>query len=402
MNYKELIPKDTFIYEYLDFCDNLETSKDFDFWSAVFILSTLCKNSIYVNRPNSRIYLNFYLSFLSNMNYSKKYISIDLVKETLSRLLKVGEVIYMDKYITENHFKNIVKHVTETTDGCSVCICSDDYASMIKGKMMYGYLNDLFLPKFERINNGDLLVFRNFINCISSNTLDNYFKIINKIGSETNFINKHIIIYDDKPKRKIGWSDNEKSFKNICTEGKRIKKFIQKFEPTISLSTKAIQRYCGWYDRRVIEDNSIIAEYQSYEPDYILKLAGILCINAYKTVIDETDISNAIIILKNVKKNLSNVINLELTKSVNDELEKNINRIIKALTVNKVNGIKHKDLFAKVHTTMSIEDFNYVINVLHELGCIDKLQPKNRVGIIYKLSKNITKLNINYLLKQFN
>ena len=54
MNYLQWIKPNTFISEYLKYCDNFETPQSFDFWGAIWILSIICNRRIVINRPNNK------------------------------------------------------------------------------------------------------------------------------------------------------------------------------------------------------------------------------------------------------------------------------------------------------------------------------------------------------------
>ena len=57
------IPKNTFISEYMNECNNLETPRSYDFWSAVWIISLLVNRQLQIYRPNAPLFCNFYLLY---------------------------------------------------------------------------------------------------------------------------------------------------------------------------------------------------------------------------------------------------------------------------------------------------------------------------------------------------
>ena len=79
----------------------------------------------------------------------------------------------------------------------------------------------------------------------------------------------------------------------------------------------------------------------------------------------------------------------------------NIEKIINIIHSKGQNGIKHRDLYLRVHNSCSIDDYNYIINILHELDLIEKLQPYKSKTVIYRETKNIFDYDIKQILSRF-
>ena len=403
MKYIDLIPKNTFIYEYMKCCNNLETAESFDFWGAVWCLSMLCERSVYIYRPNNPLFLNFYITLIADSGIARKSTAINFAKS------------FIDKNLDKNGYINII---TGTTSGpkfdftlsnlsinykkCIIGINCSEFITFFKNKAILACLTDLYDCPNERIGygtiaNGDISIFNAFISSFSASSPSYFFKVIGDTEIEGGYISRNIICSEKKGKKRIPWgeesntNDAEQKFKYL---GEKISKANQR----ITLTDSAIRRYSSWYVKRKLSSEVYSKTFESREQDFVLKLAGILSINDKTFQINEDHIKTAIKIIKNVKNNAQKFFNEEVFVDDTSKIDKTIRRIQDIIHSKAGNGIGHRELYLRVHNSCTNDDFNYIINTMHELGMIEKLQPYNSKQIIYRESKNLFKLDLKKFL----
>jgi hypothetical protein len=76
VNYKKLVPSDSFIGDYLSYLDKIETANAYDFWTAIFLISTAVGRSIFVNRPGAPVYLNLFSVLVAESGVTRKSTSV--------------------------------------------------------------------------------------------------------------------------------------------------------------------------------------------------------------------------------------------------------------------------------------------------------------------------------------
>ena len=75
--YDKIVPKDSFIGRYLDMMADIETPKMYDFWSAVWILSSLIGRSCVIDRPSIPLFMNFYIIFMAESGICRKSTAVN-------------------------------------------------------------------------------------------------------------------------------------------------------------------------------------------------------------------------------------------------------------------------------------------------------------------------------------
>lgn len=397
--YNFIKPK-TFIYEYLKYCDYLETPKDFDFWGAVWIISLLINRQIVIDRPNAPLFPNFYITLIADSGECRKSTAINSAYKILNQIITDTDKINIMTGTTSAARFNYILTKASFADGkCTIGINCSEFITFYKNKNIIECFTDLYDCPSERIGygtftNGEINIRNVFVSSFAASTPNYYFKAITKEEVEGGFTSRNIIIPAETGKRRIPWSKCTKSFDECITTGKIIKKFISENAKPINLSNKAIQRYSQWYLRRRRSNDLYTRTFEAREQDFVLKLAAILAINDCVSEIKEEYITNAIKIIQNIKKKAQKFFNNELYDEENDTYTKTIERIRDIIHSKSSNGIQHRELYLRVHNSCTSDEYNYIINMMHELGMIEKLQPYKSKAVIYRETKNLYKTDI--------
>ena len=93
MNYKKLIPSDSFIGRYLDYLSNIETPEAYDFWCAMWALGVRVGKGMYVNRPHSPVFCNWYIILAAESGTTRKSTAVNAISD----LIKTAE---LDEIVT--------------------------------------------------------------------------------------------------------------------------------------------------------------------------------------------------------------------------------------------------------------------------------------------------------------
>lgn len=409
MNWKKMIPNNTFLYHYLDYTYELETAEDFDFWSAIWILSLLVNRNVYIARPNMPVYMNFYITFIAESGIARKSSAVSFAKKMLDCILDNEDayIQVLNSATSVAKFNYVLTKSSFDYKKCIIGLNNSEFITFFKNKNIIECFTDLYDCPIERkgygtFTNGEINVSNVFVSCLSASTPNYYFKAISEEEIEGGFTSRNIIIPAEKGKRKIAWGSSDKTTNHITTTGKELKRFILSTKrSTMELTSAAIRRYTKWYTQRRLANDLYTRSFESREQDFVLKLAGLLAINEKTFEINEKHIELSIKIINYYKKLASKFFRDELYHEEKDELTKVINKIRDIIHSKGQNGIKHRDLYLRIHNSCSNDTYNYIINTMHELGMIEKLQIYNSKAIIYRETKDIykiidiNKLNIN-------
>lgn len=404
-NLEKFIPKNTFIYDYIKYCDNLETASDFDFWSAIWCVSLLCNRNFIINRPMSPLYMNFYITLIAESGIARKSTAVSVAKDLISSTINEDEdeINLLNSGTSTSKFNNVLTKTSYMRNKCVIGITASEFITFYKNKNIIECFTDLYDCPNERkgygtFTNGEIDIRNVFVSSLSASTPNYYFKAISEEEIEGGFTSRNIIVYANKGKRKIPWATKgnkeviEKRFRNL-------KQFIKKQgQCKINLTDSAIRRYSSWYTRRRLSNDIYSRSFESREQDFVLKLAGILAINEGFLTINEVHIKNAISIITYQKKIAQKFFNNEIFVEEKSNLQKTIERIRDIIHTKSSNGIGHRELYLRVHNSCTNDEYNYIINVLHELGLIEKLQGYNSKQIIYREAANIYKVPVENIL----
>lgn len=397
------IKRNSFIYEYLKYCDNMETAEDFDFWGAIWIISLLTKRNIKINRPSNKLYPNFYITLIADSGVARKSTAINTAKKILYDIIgNDDEINLLTSTTSARKLSYVLTRTSEESNKCIIGINCPEFITFYKNKNVIECFTDFYDCPDERkgygsITNGEINIHNIFVSSFSASTSNYYFKAITKEEVEGGFTSRNIIIPAEKGKRKIAWGEEYDTTKLIAT-GKKLAKFISKITE-IGLSISAIQRYSGWYVRRKQSTDLYTRTFESREQDFVLKLAAILALNEHKDKIDIDILNLAIKIIQKVKKNAIKFFNDEVYYEQTDNMTRTIERIRDIIHSKGSNGIQHRELYLRVHNSCTSDDYNYIINMMHELGMIEKLQPYKSKAVIYRETKNLYNINTEKILR---
>lgn len=407
-NIKKNFPTNSFIYEYLNYCDSLETAEDFDFWGAIWILSLLCNRNILINRPNLYLYPNFYILLVANSGIARKSTAINFAKKILDGIIEKDNIHLLTSTTSSQKFNQTLSNLSKKNKNCVIGINCSEFITFYKNKSLIYQLTDFYDCPDERkgygtITKGNINIYNLFISSYTGSTPIYYIKAVNEDEICGGFTSRNIIIPAEKGKRRIAWETQNRNYEEIIKIGKSIQKFIKKSEGVCNLSTEAIRRYTNWYNRRKLSNfDPFLQSFESREQDYVLKLACLFAINEYSLEISEKHITLAINFIKNYKKSSYNYFRNEIYKEDKNDLTVIIEKIKKYIVNSGEYGIYHRDLFNHIKAKCDIETFNYIITIMHEFEMIDKLQPYKSKAMIYRATKNINKIKLKNIMKNIN
>ena len=405
-NFYNFIKPRTFIYEYMKYCENLETPKDFDFWGAVWIISLILNRHLVINRPNAPLFPNFYITLIADSGECRKSTAINCANNVLSQIIDEKDKInIMTGSTSTARFNYILTKASLEDKKCTIGINCSEFITFYKNKNIIECFTDLYDCPTERIGygtftNGEINIRNVFVSSFAASTPNYYFKAITKEEIEGGFTSRNIIIPAEAGKRRIAWSESIGSTSGSVVIGREIKKFVTNSQIQFNLSAKAIQRYSQWYLRRRKSNDLYTRTFEAREQDFVLKLAAVLAANDLVYEISEEHIQNAIKVIQNVKKKAQKFFNTELYVEETDTYTKTVERIRDIIHSKGSNGIQHRELYLRVHNSCTSDEYNYIINMMHELGMIEKLQPYKSKTVIYRETKNLYKIDITKVIEK--
>jgi hypothetical protein len=395
MNYKKLIPQDSFIGQYLEYMSYVETAESYDFWCALWAIGTGVGRGVYVDRPNSPVYLNWYIILAAESGTTRKSTAISSIGNIVGRDIN----LIGGKTSPEN--LELLLHDRTKEDGNAHASFAVSELVTILGKEGYmstmpGLLTDLYDCQELRTSPGTLsmgeLIQRNvYITFLSASTPAWLVTAINPSVIEGGFTSRVIFVVDETRKRAIAWpkereTGTEVSIHNSYTN--LIRNAVQ--YRGLGISKGGLKRFTNWYNTRATHSDPFMSSFEAREDDHLLRVAACLAINDGTYEIQSGHIGTGSKIMSQVKGGARRLFGGDF--SYHAKLVGGIERVRTILIEAGTDGIKHSDLARRVVRKLDAAELKMLTNIMHECGMIQIFNVKR--GQFYRATRSIEKLNV--------
>lgn len=399
--YDKIIPKNTFLGKYLEMMSCLETPRAFDFWSGVWVLSSLINRRCFIDRPSIPLFMNFYIIFVADSGICRKSTAVSIAQNILDQIIADESITMINSSTKPYSLYMMLSDRTAKQLPNNICINIPEFITFFKYKDMLNVFSDLYdCPHKRRGYNGkNSYEFRNvFTNLLSASTPNNYFSVLSEEQLGSGFNSRTIMLPTNEPKKKIGQIDEsfrEKRERVI----EACKEILQKDFVSIAFDKYATRSFKAIY-RRTKYGTGIVGAQNTRDPEFATKLSGILAINRGSAQIEEQDIKNAFKIIQKQRKIVQTYMKTAVFEHNESEFENSINRIRKYLIQAGESGLKHSELYNKIRTKLSKDDFSIIMTIMHELGLVDKYMYRNNTAYIYIANEKTVSFDVCDVCKQ--
>lgn len=379
INYKKLIPPDTFLADYLDYMNPLETPYSYDFWTATWLLSNALGRGIIVDRGGAPVYLNLFAILVAESGVTRKSTAVRHATK-FARGLKTGGLLIETK-ITPEHLEGELARVASTEGNSTAAISISELVTFLGQekyvKGMPTLLTDLYDCPAVRSGGGGISTGSRdlkdvFVSFLSASTPSWLVRAVNPDVIEGGFTSRVVFIVAEEPKRRQSWpepqDDNLGTRILSCLE--RISKQA-KDVARIKISEGGRRSFDKWYRSRTLHRDPFRASFQSREDAHILRLAAFLCINDDTWHIQHTHIINAIKIITEVREDGASIFEGTGTSS---RLVAGIDKIRDKLLAAGINGLPQRELTKASSPYMDAGHMKAVLDIMHELGMVSQFQ----------------------------
>lgn len=367
MNYAKLIPDDSFIGEYLQVSDPLETSQAYDFWCAMWVLGTCLGRDVIIPRPHAPVYMNWYVMLVAESGVTRKSTAVRIARDTVSHILGLDHLVE-GRSTPEYLF-------TQLSTTSHMAIAVSELVTFL-GKESYvielpALLTDLYdCPPEKRggtVSRGERIIQNAFVTFLSASTPTWLMGAVNPSVIEGGFTSRCMFVLDEKPKRKVPWPLDAgapeamySALQRTCDRAREAKE--------IHLLPAAMRRYERWYKgRETTTDVPFLASFYAREDAHVLRCAACLAINDDTLAIDRKHIDVAIKLITQIKAGALQIFAGGGTSiRIAQGLDKMERMLIEAGGV----GVAHTPFYAAVRHFMSSTDFKIALEYMNELGML--------------------------------
>ncbi len=395
MNYKKLVPPDSFIGQYMEYMSYLETAHSYDFWCALWALGVGVGRDVYVDRPNSPVYLNWYIILAAEAGVTRKSTAISSISDVLGGAypLLTGK--------TSPESLELYLHDASRERGTATAHFAIEELVTILGREGYmstmpGLLTDLYACKEHRISpgtikTGELIHDRVYVSFISASTPAWLVTAINPSVIEGGFTSRVIFVVDDNRKRAIAWPKfrSEGSKERVFDRLQQTVEVARGHGP-IRISKGGLKKFTAWYTNRATHADPFQSSFEAREDDHCLRLCGCLAVNDGTHEIQARHISIGIKIISQVKSGANALFGGDFSERA--RIAAGLSRVRDILIECGSDGIKHSDLQRRVIRRLDAKELKLLINVMHECGMIQIFKMKR--GHMYRATRAIEKFGV--------
>ena len=400
MNYKKLVPPDSFIGQYMEYMNVVETAESYDFWCALWAIGMGVGRGVFVNRPNSPVYLNWYIILAAESGTTRKSTAISSIRDVVaeSHLLLTGK--------TSPESLEILLHERTREDGSARAHFAVGELVTILGREGYmstmpGLLTDLYdCPKERRspgtLKSGEIIQKDVYVTFLSASTPAWLVTAINPSVIEGGFTSRVIFVVDDNRKRSIAWPKerDEKQRSTLRSSFEQLGERAREVGP-IEISKGGLKKFTSWYNSRATHTDSFQSSFEAREDDHVLRLAGCLAINDGIFEIQAKHISTACKVVARAKSQANTLFGGDFSERA--RITSAIGRVREILIEVGQDAIQHSHLQRRMARRLDTRELKLLVNIMHECGMIQIFKKPNKVGAtgtIYRATQAIEKFGV--------
>lgn len=383
VKYNRLVKEDSFVGQYLKFSETSETPYAFDFWTALFCLSTVVGRGITVARPTAPVHLNLFCVLVAGSGVTRKSTAVRRAVKFV-RPLCDNKNILVESRVTQEKLESDLQLQTIEFDCARATIAIDEMVKFL-GKEKYvetmpTLLTDLYDCPEIRTGGGTLLrgstILRNvYINFLSASTPSWLLRAVNPDVIEGGFTSRVIFVVEEKPKRSSPWPLAPDNDLQRDIEERLIR--IQEKARTVSfiqVSDGAFKKFTSWYKNRELKRDPFRASFQSREDAHVLRVAALLSISDDTWEIQNHHLVSAIRLVTETREDGAAI--FEGTGS-QSKIVLGVDALRDKLLAAGINGVKQSELTKHVQRYMDAEHAKTALDIMHELQMVQRFEGVN-------------------------
>jgi len=382
MNYGRLVPADSFMGRYLSYMQSQETASAYDWWCGLFCISTACARNAYVDRPRAPVYLNLYIVLVGESGIPRKTTSVN----TATRLVRgvVGQhsdVGHIDAKVTPEKLDELLHSRTMEHGSAQLCVTVPELAVFLGTERYIAHmptlLTDLYDCPAARDGGGTLargaVVQRNvWLSFLSASTPVWLLKTVNPNVIEGGFTSRCYFIVSNTPKRRIPWpEETDDTLWQDLQDDMAILSQEARQRCVIRLDVNALAAFSKWYATREHALDPYKQSFEAREDAHILRVAALLCINDGSWLIKRSHIAVAIRVIHAVKETSASIFENAETRT---KFAAAFDTVRAVLMSAGMDPVPRHALYRKCRTTIGHDDFITLIEVMHEIGAVQRFE----------------------------
>lgn len=374
---------------YLRFMEQQETAYPYDWWCGLWCIAAACGRTTYVARPRAPVYLNMYTVLIGESGLPRKTTSVGFASRLIRDLHRGTEIGTLDAKVTAEKLDDLLHERTMEYGSAQLCITIPELAVFLGTEQyvanMPTLLTDLYDCPSHRhgggtIARGECIQRSVWLSFLSASTPVWLLKTVNPNVVEGGFTSRCLFINSNTPKQKIPWptgDDTTEDYDILLADLRHIREMAGSSQP-ITLTEAALSAFTRWYKTRTRSYEVFKQSFEAREDAHVLRVAALLSINDGSWRIDHVHLGRAIRVVAEVKDG-SNA--LFENSEQRTKYAVSLDRVRAILVGAGMDPVPRAELYRKARLQLSLDEMNALVEVMHEIGAIQRFMAKPVEGI---------------------
>lgn len=385
--------------------ENVETSEAYDFWSAVWLLSSTIGRKVVVARPHAPVFLNTYVVLCAESGITRKSTAVNGAVNMLAThiLREDRDIALVQGGTTAEGLDNILSH------NGHAAIVSSELVNLL-GKERYnaslpGRLTDLYdCPSIytrQTVGRGRVDIRDVYVTLLGASTPSWLVRAVNPDVVEGGFTSRCLFIIEEKPKRLIAWPDatiddgQTERVQSLLTKAVETADEVRNRAGGIHLTPVARRVFTQWYEQRTLVTDAYGSSFQAREDHHVLRLAGLLAASDGSWEIDDHHIHHCIQAIQHVRSMGTALFGSGIATSRSYAL---VDRVRGALVGAGKSGLSQSALTSLCKRHGTGEEIRDVLAIMHEMNLIQRFNietgDRGRPTVIYRATRAIASARV--------
>jgi hypothetical protein len=305
----------------------------------------------------------------------------------------------LDAKVTPEALDKLLHDRTATHGNAQLCISVPELAVFMGTERYIAHmptlLTDLYDCPSARDGGGTIargaVVQRDvWVHFLSASTPVWLLKTVNPNVIEGGFTSRCYFIIANQPKQHIAWPQepDPQLHQDLC-EDLEIIAAEARTRPPIGMHEDAMQMFTKWYAERPRSSDPFKQSFEAREDAHVLRVAALLCINDGSWLIHDCHILMAIEMLSGIKENSAKIFD---TAEARNKYASALDMIRMQLLSTGMDPIPRTRLYLKLRNRLDNQEFHALLEVLHEIGAIQRFDLHNSRGRPVDLIRGTKKL----------
>lgn len=330
--------------------------------------------------------MNMYVVLVGDSGVARKSTSVWTAK-TVVRGMTDDHVVMLDAKMTPEALDLLLHERSVTHGSAQMCITIPELAVFLGTERYIAHMPTLLTDLYDcpairhgggTIDRGECIQRNVWISFLTASTPMWLLKAVNPNVIEGGFTSRCLFVIANEAKRSVPWPDVDapdhtdalvSRLRSIRTEAET--------HGGIQVDSDAITWFTKWYNTRTRAIDAFKQSFEAREDAHVLRVAALLCVNDGSWIVRRDHLVVAVQLITELKENSGRIFE---TAEAKTKFATALDTVRGVLVSTGMDPVPRHKLYLKVRTQLAHDEFISLIEILHEIGAIQRFEMKSDAG----------------------